>query len=86
MPPDDTELVTEHVPILNLTSTEPAVPAPIVKPLMVTVNADAGMTAPDVVSVTAVAEVALQDAENPATLLAPDAITGTTEDAKKLKG
>jgi hypothetical protein len=53
---------------------------------MVTVNADAGMTAPDVVSVRAVAEVALQDAENPVTLLAPDAITGTTEDAKKLKG
>jgi hypothetical protein len=86
MPPDDTELDMEHVPILNLTSTEPAVGAPIVKPLMVTVNSDAGMIEPDVVSVTAVAEVALQDAEKPATLLAPEAIAGTTEDAKKLKG
>ena len=83
IPPDDTAVETEHTFARNLTSTEPAVAAPIVKPLIVTVIADAGMAAPDVVSVTAVAEVAPNVAVKPATLLAPEATEGTTEDAKK---
>jgi hypothetical protein len=86
IPPDDTALEIVHVFARNLTSTEPAVAAPIVKPLIVTVNADAGMAAPDVVSVKAVEEVALHVAVKPATLLAPKPTEGTTEDAKKLKG
>ena len=86
IPPDDTALEIVHAFARNLTSTEPAVAAPIVKPLIVTVKADAGMTAPDVVIVTAVAEVAPHVAVKPATLLAPKATEGTTEDAKKLEG
>ena len=86
MPPDDTAFETEHAFVRNLTSTEPAVDEPIVKPPIVTVNADAGMAAPDVVIVTAVAEVAPHVAVKPATLLAPEATEGTTEDAKKIKG
>ena len=86
LPPDDTAFENEHAFARNLTSTEPAVAAPIVKPLIVTVNADTGMAAPDVVITTAVIEVAPHDAVNPATLLAPEATEGTTEDAKKLEG
>ena len=86
IPPDDTAFEIEHAFARNLTSTAPAVAAPIVKPLIVTVNADAGMAAPDVVIVTAVAEVAPHVAVKPATLLAPEATEGTTEDAKKLEG
>ena len=86
IPPDDTAFENEHAFARNLTSTEPVVAAPIVKPLIVTVNADAGMAAPDVVIVTAVAEVAPHVAIKPATLLAPEATEGTTEDAKKFKG
>ena len=86
IPPDDTAFEIEHAFARNLTSTEPAVAAPIVKPLIVTVKADAGMAAPDVVIVTAVAEVAPHDAVKPATLLAPEATEGTTEDAKKFTG
>ena len=85
-PPDDTAFEIEHAFARNLTSTAPAVAAPIVNPLIVTVNADAGMAAPDVVIVTAVAEVAPHVAVKPATLLAPEATEGTTEDAKKLEG
>ena len=86
IPPDDTAFENEHAFARNLTSTEPVVAAPIVKPLIVTVNADAGMAAPDVVIVTAVAEVAPHVAVKPATLLAPEATEGTTEIAKKLEG
>jgi hypothetical protein len=86
IPPDVTAFEIEHTFARNLTSTEPAVAAPIVKPLIVTVNADEGIVAPDVVSITAVAEVAPHVAVKPATLLAPDATEGTTEDAKKLEG
>jgi hypothetical protein len=85
MNPDETAVEIEHTFDRNLTSTEPAVAAPILKPLMVTVNADAVMTAPDVVILTAVAEVAPNSAVKPATLLAPEANEGT-EDAKKLEG
>ena len=85
MNPDDTEVDIEHTFDRNLTSAEPAVTAPILKPPIVTVNADAVMTAPDVVILTAVAEVAPHAAVKPATLLAPEANEGT-EDAKKLEG
>jgi hypothetical protein len=70
----------------NATPAEPVVGGPIVKPLMVMVNAEAGMAAPDVVITTAVAEVAPHVAVKPVTLLAPRATEGTTEDAKKLEG
>jgi hypothetical protein len=86
IPPDDTAFEIEHAFARNRTSTEPAVPEPIVKPRMVMTNADAVMTAPDVVIITAVVEVAPHVAVKPAILLAPDATKGTTEDAKKLEG
>ena len=86
IPPDDTEFEIEQTFARNLTSTEPAVAAPIVKPLMVMVKAAAGMMAPEVVILTAVADVAPHVAVKPATLLAPDATEGITEDAKKLEG
>jgi hypothetical protein len=70
----------------NATPAEPVVGGPIVKPLTVMVNAEAGMAAPDVVITTAVAEVAPHVAVKPVTLLAPRATEGTTEDAKKLEG
>jgi hypothetical protein len=58
-----------------------------VKPLMVIVTAaKALMAAPEIVIVTAVAEVAPHTAVNPGTLLAPELTVGTTADAKKLAG
>ena len=75
-----------HTFARNATPAEPVVGGPIVKPLMVMVNAEAGMAAPDVVITTAVAEVAPHVAVKPVTLLAPRATEGTTEDAKKLEG
>ena len=59
---------------------------PIVKPLMVTVKAETLMDAPDVVITKDVAVVALQVAVSPATLLAPAATMGVTEEAKKPEG
>ncbi len=76
----------EHLLERNVTSTEPGVGEPIVKPLRVMVNADALMTAPEVVIMTAEADVSPQVTVKPATLLAPDARKGTTDDAKKLGG
>jgi hypothetical protein len=84
MPPDDTVFEIEHAFARNLT--DPAVAEPIVKPLMVMVNTDAGITAPDVVNVTAMAEVSPNLAVKPSTLLAPESTKGTTEDAKKFEG
>ena len=67
--------------------TAPAVGGPIVKPPMVIVTTAAALiTAPEVVIATAVADVAPHVAVKPATLLAPEATVGTTEDAKKLEG
>jgi hypothetical protein len=86
MLPDDSVFDIGHAFARNATPTEPVVGGPIVKPLTVMVNAEAGMTAPDVVITTAVAEVAPHDAVKAVTLLAPRATEGTTEDAKKLKG
>ena len=60
---------------------------PIVNPLIVMVNADDGLIeAPDIVTTTAVSEVALHSAAKPTTLLAPAATVGVTEGAKKLEG
>ena len=86
MLPDDSVFDIGHKFARNATPTEPVVGGPIVKPLMVMVNADGGMAAPDVVITTAVAEVAPHVAVKPMTLLAPRATEGTTEDAKKLEG
>ena len=69
-----------------MTSADSAVAAPIVKPLMVMMNTEAGMTAPEVVKVTEVADVSPNAAVMPATLLAPGATEGMTEDAKKSEG
>jgi hypothetical protein len=79
MPPDDKEFDIEQAFIINLTPTEPAVGAPIVKPLMVMVNAtDAVIAAPEIVIMTPSAEVAPQVAVKPATLLAPKVTEGIT--------
>ena len=59
---------------------------PIVIPLIVIVNANALMEAPEVVMTTAVEEVALHVAARPETLLAPAATVGVTDGAKKLDG
>ena len=59
---------------------------PIVIPLMVIVNADALMEAPEIVITTAVEEVALHVAARPETLLAPAATVGVMEGAKKFEG
>jgi len=70
-----------------LTPTEPAIALlPIVKPLMVMVNADTLMAAPEIVIITAVEEVALQIAVKFGTLLEPAAAVGVTAEAKKLEG
>ena len=59
---------------------------PIVKPLIVTVNADAPIVAPDVVITNDVAVVGLHVTVSPATLLAPDATLGVLDEAKKPAG
>ncbi len=59
---------------------------PIVIPLIVIVNANALMEAPEVVMNTAVEKVALHVAARPETLLAPAATVGVMEEAKKFKG
>ena len=56
------------------------------KPLIVTVNADAPIVAPDVVITNDVAVVGLHVTVSPATLLAPEATIGLMEDAKKPNG
>ena len=68
-----------------MTSTEPGVAAPIVKPLIVTVKAVV-ITAPAVERTTAVSLVVEQLMLNPETLLAPAATIGLTEGEKKLRG
>ena len=87
MLPDDKAFETVQLLFRNLTPTEPIVGGPIVKPLMVIVTvADGGMAAPDVVITTAVAEVAPHFAVKPATLLAPEATVGVTDEANQLEG
>ena len=84
--PDDTAFEMEHLLERNVTSTAPGVGEPIAKPLRVMVNADAFMTAPEVVIMTAEADVAPHVTVKPATLLAPEDRKGTTDIAKKLEG
>ncbi len=87
MLPDDTVLEGGHKSFRKFTFTAPAVGGPIVKPPMVIVTTAAALIeAPEVVIATAVADVAPHVAVKPATLLAPEATVGTTEDAKKLDG
>ena len=87
MLPDDKAFETGHMFLCSLTSTEPLVGGPIVKPLIVMVTvADGAMATPDVVITSAVAEVAPHVAVKPATLLAPEATVGVTDEAKKLEG
>ena len=87
MPPDSkaADAVVSNE-VATLTPTPPAVAAPMVKPLNVTVNADAPMLAPDVVMTTAVEVVAPHVAVRPATLLAPTVKVGVTDGAKKPDG
>ena len=60
IPPDETEVeATVSADVCTLTATDPAVAAPMVKPLMVTLNAAVVKAAPDVVMISAVAEGAL---------------------------
>ena len=77
----------ESIDVCTVTAIEPGVDAPIVRPLMVTVNAAvAPMAAPDVVSTTAVKLVAAQVKLRPGALQAPAATTGVMEGTKKFDG
>jgi hypothetical protein len=88
MGPDDTNedaYISDDV--CMLTPIEPGVAAPIVKPLMVTVNAVVlTIAAPNIVRRTAVLLVMPHVTFIPVTLLAPAATTGATNGAKKLGG
>ena len=88
MGPDETgEDGNASVEVCTVTATEPGVEAPIVRPLMVTVNAAVvPMVPPDVVSTTAVKLVAPQVKLRPGALLAPAATTGVMEGTKKFDG
>jgi hypothetical protein len=66
--------------------TLPEVHCPMVKPAVVMVNAEALMTAPEVVMTNDVAVVALQFAKRKGTLLDAAGIVGVTDVAKKLAG
>ena len=85
--PEETEAdAAASEDVCTLIPTALAVTAPIVNPLIVTVKAETVMDAPDVVITKDVAVVALQLAVSPATLLAPAATMGVTEEAKKPAG
>ena len=86
--PDDTgKDAHELSDVCTVTALDPAVAAPIVKPLMVTMNAAVVLiAAPEVVSTTAVLLVAPHVMLKPTILLAPAATKGVIEGAKKLGG
>ena len=87
IPPDATAVEARvSTDVLTLTPTAPAVTEPIVNPLIVTVNADAPIVAPDVVITNDVAVVGLHVTVSPAMLLAPDATLGVLDEAKKPEG
>ena len=88
MGPDETgEDGDESDEVCTVTAIEPGVEAPIVRPLMVTVNAAvAPMVVPDVVSTMAIKLVAAQVKLRPGALLAPAAMTGVIEGTKKFDG
>ena len=87
MIPDATaKLAKGSEDVRTLTPVAPAVTAPNVIPLILTVNAVVPIVAPDVVITNDVAVVAPHVAVSPATLLAPDATVGVTDGAKKPEG
>ena len=87
MLPDATaKLAKVSEDVRTLTPVAPAVTAPNVMPLILTVNAVVPIVAPDVVITNDVAVVAPHVAVSPATLLAPDATVGVTDGAKKPEG
>ena len=87
MGPDATaEDATVSTDVCTLIPTAFTVGNPIENPLIVIVNADEPIVAPDVVITTDVAVVAPHVAVSPATLLAPDATVGVTDGAKKPDG
>jgi len=87
IPPDETgEETTVSADVCTVTATDPAVAAPIVNPLMVTVNAAAGMAAPVVVMMSAAAAVAPQVPARFKTFVLPETTVGVTEAAKKADG
>ena len=87
MIPDATaKLAKRSEDVRTLTPVAPAVTAPNVIPLMLTVNDVVPIVAPDVVITNDVAVVAPHVAISPATLLAPDATVGVTDGAKKPEG
>ena len=65
---------------------EPNVEAPIVIPLVVTVNADKPIAAPDVCMTIDEAVVGLHTATRLGMLLAPASTVGVTSEAKKAEG
>ena len=87
MIPDATaKLAKRSEDVRTLTPVAPAVTAPNVIPLMLTVNVVVPIVPPDVVITNDVAVVAPHVAVSPATLLAPDATVGVTDGAKKPDG
>ena len=86
LPESTAKLATVSEDVRTLTPVAPAVTAPNVIPLILTVNADVPIVAPDVVITNDVAVVAPHVAVSPATLLAPDATVGVTDGAKKPEG
>ena len=74
--------------VCTVTAIAPGVAAPMVKPLIVTVNTaiEALMAAPDVVSTMALLLGAPHAMFKPETPLAPAETSGATEDEKKLEG
>jgi hypothetical protein len=88
MGPDDTKVgAYTSADVCTLMPIESGAAAPIVKPLMVTVNAVVFlMAAPIIVNATVVLFVAPHVTFRPITLLAPVATTGVTNGAKKLGG
>ena len=74
--------------VCTVTAIAPGVAAPMVKPLIVTVNTavEALMAAPDVVSTSAMLLAAPRAMLRPGTLLSLKEATGATEDAMKLEG
>ena len=72
--------------VWTVTLTAPGVTAPMVMPVIVTTNADAGMAAPAAVMITEVAEVTPHTPVNPTTLLLPATTVGVMDAAKKAEG
>ena len=72
--------------LASVTPTAPAVAAPFVTPVTVSVTVEAGMAAPAVVMTTDVAPAAPHVPVRPATLLLPAATVGVMDGAKKPEG